>query len=884
MNFLGWLRALAAKLFHPAQLEDDMVQELRTHIQLRADDLERSGVGRAEAERRARIEFGAQERYKAESYEALGGNFLETLLQDVRYSLRMLRKSPGFAFAAILTLALGIGANAVVFSVMNAFLLRPLEVPQAESLYAVWRSNVNSAYESYPDYLDLRERNHSFEDIAAFNLTQAALDTGDNSVRAWIVEASGNYFDTLKLQPFLGRFFHAADEHGPNSAPFIVLTYAYWHSHFQDDRSVIGKAVLLNKHPFTIIGVAPPEFHGTIVFISPDFFVPFVNMEQVEGINNLNVRKVRSVFMTIGHLKPGITEAQAIADLKPIGTYLEKAYPQDDDKMDFSIARPGLYGEYLGRPIRAFLSGLMLLAGLILLAACANLGSLFAARAADRSREVALRLALGASRLRILRQLFTESILISLLGGAVGLIGSNMLLHGLSQWMPFPRWPLHLIVAPDAKVYFLSLFLALLSGLFFGAVPIKQVLRTDPYEVVKAGSSIRLGRKITFRDFLLVGQIAICAVLVTSSMVAIRGLVRSLHSNFGFEMQNSMLADTDLAMGGYSKDQMPAMQKRMIAALEQIHGVESVALTDHLPLGPGQAGALLFTDQSTDLRPENAVSTAYMFNISPGYFQASGTRLLAGRTFDWHDDQSEPRVAVINQQFAHKLFGSVPSAVGSYFKLRDGTRLQVVGVVEDGKYESLTEDPETALFLPILQSPASETWMIVRSTRDPLQLGPAIRTSLRSLDSGLPFTVGTWEKELDIIFFGPRMATASLGVLGIMGAMLSITGVFGMAAYSVSKRMRELGIRVALGAQHKEILKAALGRAFKLLAYGSAAGLVLGILAARVLAAIVYHATSRDPLVLIGVVLAMSLLGLLATWIPARRALSADPLMLLREE
>ncbi len=273
-----------------------------------------------------------------------------------------------------------------------------------------------------------------------------------------------------------------------------------------------------------------------------------------------------------------------------------------------------------------------------------------------------------------------------------------------------------------------------------------------------------------------------------------------------------------------------------------------------------------------------------MFKISPEYFHAAGTHLLLGRTFTWHDDKDAPRVAVINQEFARKIFGSIASAVGKYYKMPDGIRIQVVGIAEDGKYDHLTEDGHLAMFLPILQSATSETWLIVRSKRDPLQLGPAMRSALRGLDAGMPFTIGTWNQELDLAFFGPRMATVSLGVLGAMGAMLSITGIFGLAAYSVSKRKRELGIRIALGAQRKEVLEAALGRAVKLLAFGSAAGLLLGILASRVLAFIVYQATPRDPLVLAGAVLAMALLGLLATWIPAQRALSIEPSILMREE
>jgi len=885
MKFLAYLRSLAERFFHRSQMADEMEEELGSHIQHRADDLERSGVDRTEAERRARIEFGGREKFKAECHEALGGTLVEGLLNDLRYAFRMLRKSPAFTITAVLTLALAIGANAVVFAVLNALIIRPLNVPQAQSLWAIERrASFLDPSQSYPDYLDLRDRNRSFDGLAGFTSAEAGLDTGGNPSPAWGLEATGNYFDVLRIRPYLGRFFHGSDEHGPNSAPYLVLSYAYWHNHFQDDPGVVGHVVHLNRHPYTILGVSPPEFRGTLVFFNPDFFVPMVNQEQVDGANELNARRDRWVFMVMGHLKAGVTPAQAVADLNSTGAYLEKTYPNDDGRMDFLLARPSLYGDYLGRPLKGALSGLMLLAGMILLAACANLGGLFAARAADRSREVALRLALGSTRRRILRQLFTEALLISMMGGVVGLWGSVVLLRGLSVWQPMPRYPVYMPVNPDTKVYIVALLLTLASGFLFGAVPVRQVLRTNPYEVVKSGSTGTIGRRITVRDVLLVMQITICAVLVTASMVALRGLVHTLHSRFGFEPRNAMLLDTTLSMAGYTGDQVPIMQKRMIEALERIPGVKYVGLADVPPLHDSWNPSNVFTDKTTDLRPSNAAAEAIQYNISPEYLRAADTALLSGRAFTWHDDKSAPRVAVVNQEFSRRIFGSVSNAIGRYFKMPDGTRVQVVGIVEDGKYTSVFEAPHPAMLLPILQSPSSQTYVVVRSDRDPTEVAAAMKSTVHDLDPGLPFYIQTWDKKLDSALFGSRIATMALGVLGVMGVMLAITGIFGMAAYSVSKRMKELGIRAALGAQRREVLQAALGRAFKLLVLGSAAGLFLGILASRVLAFIVYLGTPRDPLVLGGVVLIMALLGLLATWIPAQRALKVDPLRLLREE
>jgi predicted permease len=810
---------------------------------------------------------------------------MQTLWQDLRYGVRTLMKNPGFTVVAVTTLAVAIGANAVVFSVLNALILHPpLHVPNVETLYGIQHGDEASSYQSYPDYLDLRDRNRSFDGLAAYGAGQAAFDAGDNPSRVWLVEVSGNYFDVLDIKPYLGRFFHASDEHGPNSAPYIVLSYGYWHTRFQDDRSVVGRTANINKHPYTIIGVAQPGFHGTLVFFNPELFIPIVNAEQVEGDNLFNGRGNRWIFMTLGRLKPGVSVAQATADLNSIGSYLEKTYPKEDDKRTFALVRPSLYGDYLGRPVRAFMTGLMLLATLILLAACANLGSLFAARAADRSRELALRLALGASRARLLRQLFTEAALLSVVGGAVGLWCSVVLLSALSAWQPFSRWPIHQPVNPDANVYGVALLLTLISGLLFGSVPVRQILRTDPYGITKSGSPVGVGRRITLRDVVLGLQIAICAVLVTSSMVAVRGLVRSLHGNFGFEPQGALLLDTELHMSGYAGDAVPDMQKRMVDAVAAIPGVRSVGLINQAPLvSGGYTGSLVFNDETSDLRTSNALADSFTFSISPEYFQAAATPLLRGRDLTWHDDKSAPLVAVVNQEFARVVFGSTAKAMNRYFRRRDGTRTQVVGIVEDGKYNRITEDPQPAMFVPILQAPSSQTFLVIRSS-DPLKLPGAIRSSIHKLDAGLPIYVEPWDNELATALFPSRMAATALGVMGVMGAILSITGIFGLAAYSVSKRLRELGIRMALGAQRKEVLKAALEHPFRLLAVGSVAGLLLGILASRVLASIVYQATPRDPLVLAGVVLAMATFGLVATWIPAQRALSVDPAILLREE
>jgi predicted permease len=806
------------------------------------------------------------------------------MLDDVKIALRQLRKSPGFALTAVLTLALGIGVNAVVFSVMNAIVLHPLNVPHSQNLFMVQRGQFPS--HSYPDYRDLRDRNHTFDGVIMYAIMgPAGMAVGGSDPRTvWPYEASGNYFDVLGIQPYLGRFFHGADERGPNSAPFIVLSYATWHSLFHEDRGVVGQVVQLNKHPYTIIGVAPPDFRGTELIFAPALWVPMMQQPQLEGDSNLEQRGNHNGYV-VGRLKAGVTAAQAAADLNTIGASLAKMYPSSDDGIHFTLARPGLVGDMLGGPARAFMAGLMLLAGLILLAACANLGSLFAARAADRGKEIAVRMALGSRKVLILRQLLTEAVLVSLVGGAVGLLGGIFILRWLTAWQPIPDIPINVPVNADLWTFAVAFALAVASGVLFGIVPARQVMKSDPWQIIRAGGSgMTHLRRVTLRDLLLVGQIAICAVLVTSSLVAIRGLARSVHSNFGFDPKNVMLVQTDLRMGGYPDDQISAMEKRMLDTVAALPGVTQAGYSSRIPLTLGGGDSFVYKDATTDFRPTNMAADAMDFFVSPGYFATAGTTMMTGRDFTWHDAKNAPVVAVVNEEFARKVFGSVPKAIGGYFKFWGGNRAQVVGVVENGKYQTLTEDQKPAMFFSFMQYRSSDVWLVVRSERDPQDMAAALGQAMRRLSTGLPITIRSWNNELDTSLFAARVASVALGALGLLGAMLAVTGIFGMASYVVSKRMRELGIRVALGADRGKVLAAALGRSLRLLTIGSVCGIGLGLLATKLLSHIVYQATPKDPWVLGGVVLAMLAIGLIASWIPAQRALAVDPMILLRDE
>jgi len=877
---MPWIRRLCRQRRY-----QDLSLSIQEHLEEKADELMEEGMSREEALQAARRAFGNVGLIEERSREEWIWPELDGIRTDLKYALRQLWKHPGFALTAILTLTLGIGATVVVFSVLNALIVRPLNVSDPQLLYNVEHKEHGWYMQSYPDYLDYRDRNSTFDGMTAYDTIRAALGTSQTVTKNFGYLASGNYFDVLGVQPALGRFFHANDEHGKNSAPFIVLSYDFWRQRFNSDPHVVGTTVDLNKQPLAVIGVAPKDFHGTEIFFWPDFWIPITNASMVGYSRHyLENRSTHNPFV-LGRLKAGLTPQQATDDLNSISRQLAEQYPTADYGLNAHLVKPGLMGDTWGDPIRDFLAGVMALALLVLLAACANLGSIFAARAADRSRELAIRLAIGSSRWIILRGMLAEAILVALAGGVAGTLLASALLQGLSRWQPFVEFPYHVVVLPDAKVYVVALVLSLGSGLLFGVLPARQVRRSDATQVMKNGVGTEMFfRRFVLRDVLLGVQIALCTLLVAASLVALRGMERSLHAPLGFQPQGVMLAGTDLTMAGYKEGQFLPVQKRMLEETERIPGVSAVGIIDRTLLGEGCCGSEgVFRAGTTDFRKE--LFDSRNFSISPEYLAASGMRLLSGRNFTWHDDADSPPVVLVNVTFARMMFGTTP-AVGQHFLLYGGKLpKEIVGVVEDGKYQSLTENPQPAMFFPLTQEiNDNDTVLVVRSALPPTEIATMLDRTLSNIDRNLPLTLHSWPDALDLALFPARAATAALGIMGLLAAMLAITGTFGVATYSVSKRMREFGIRVALGAAPVELIRAALGRPLLLLLSGSIAGLVLGVLASRLLAQIVYEATPHDPMVLAGTMLTMTLLGLLATWIPARRSMSIDPAQLLRDE
>jgi predicted permease len=837
-----------------------------------------------EARRQARLKFGAVEAIREDYRAEEGLPFVENLLLDVRYALRVLRKSPAFTAVAVLTLMLAIGANVFVLGVLKAVLLPRQDVIDPESLYQLRvgpRRSGAMLTTSYPAFEDFGQRNRTFSGMAGFyGYSGGTLSWRNAVVTVKGYEVTGDYFDLLGAQPAIGRFFHGAGEGGPNSAAYLVLSDHLWRSAFHADRDVVGTTVRLDEHPFTVIGVASARFHGSERFDWPDYWIPIVN----RGGNSLQSR-TRNTVTVIGRLKRGVTPQQATEDLNAIAGRLANEYPKTDRRVALRLIRTGLFGDN-GEAIRGFLFSVNVLALLLLLAACANLASLFAARTADRGRELALRVALGSGRLRLMRQLLTEAVMVSMIGGAAGLLSAQLLLGALSRWQPsfsYSGQRLAVSVDVDAGVYLAGLALTLGSALLFGVVPAWRASQGSPLQVLKSGpvdSAHR--RRFALRDVLLGAQIALCTLLVTASLVAVRSMVRALHGPIGIKPHGAMLAQMDFGQGGQQGGVALERAKAVIEAARSIPGVTAAGAARNIPLGRGPRDTPIYRPGAPEFTADNVALTTRTYPISPGYLEAAGTRLLAGRDFSWHDTSEMPSVAIVNESFARTMWGEEP-AIAQRFYISERLT-EVVGVAEDGKYKTLTESPQAAVYLPLPNGVGTEVILVVRSGLPPDESAAALRRTLNAIEPNVSMEVRSWPDALGGQMRPARVATGALGVMGVMAAMLAVTGIFGMAAYTVSRRRKELGIRTALGARKTHVMSAAVGRPAMLLGVGSAVGLLAGILASRLLGTIVYQADPSNPAVLVCAVLTMALLGIAGSAIPAWQALAVDPSKLMRED
>ena len=866
------------------RMETELERELAHHLHELTAEYERRGLSHPEAMRMAKREFGGSEQVKESCRDERRWAWMTGIRQDFTYALRQMRRSPGFAVTAVLTLALGIAANVIVFGVLQAMILQPIAVPRGERVFTLSLSASAFPFIAWPEVRDVRDGNTLLSNVAAYSIGAFGLEAGGVTRHVWGYEVSGQYFELTAIKPFLGRLLGRADDDHPDASDAAVLSWQAWKSDFGADLNIVGKTVRVNKHPYTIVGVTPEGFYGTEKFLQPDIFVPMANVSSLEGASWLEQRQVKEPFAIV-RLKDGVTLPQVRAELNAIAARVRRQYPTEEEGLGFKLSRPGLVGDTIGGPARAFLAGVLVLAGIVLLAACANLGSLFAARTADRTREIAIRLAIGSSRWRILRQILVEAFAISILGGACACGLSWLALTSLATWHPPTDYPMKFTVLPQPSLILLAFVISVLAGVLFGALPLRQIFRTDANDAIKGGGSRTVaGRRWALRDVLLAAQIALCCVTVTAAFVSLRGLAKALTTNLGFQPRNALVTRFDLSQAGYSGEAAGQFQRRLLETVSQLPGVKDAAYANTTPLKGDHSATDVFSVQTTDFRPSNSAFRTNFFQVSPGYFAAAGTAMLAGRDVSFTDTAKTPAVAVVNQTFARRLFPS-GDAVGRYFKIRSGLRIQIVGIVADGKYLTITENPQAAAFYPISRDASTRVALIVRPWGNMAGMAAAIRKVIRDLDSSIPIRESSdWNSQLAMSFFPSQVATVALGLFGAFGLLLSIAGTFGLASYTVSRRLRELSIRVALGGQAKQILTAALGRMLFLLGSGSVVGIVLGVAASRLLSAIVYQAGSQDPIVLLSVALTMALTGSLSVAGPVRRALRIDPAILLREQ
>jgi predicted permease len=807
-------------------------------------------------------------------------------LQDLRFAFRQLRHTPGFAFTAVLILTLGIAANVIVFGVLQGLILRPLNVPHPDQVMEL--AHAGNAYPvfSSPEVRDFRENNTVFSAVAGFFIYNAGLEADGVSRPVWVYEVTGQYFELTGIKPFLGRLLQRDDDAHSGASDAVVLSWSTWKSDFGADPNIVGKKVRINKHPYTVVGVTPEGFYGTEKFFEPDIFVPLANQGSIGGVDYSEDRGARNVT-SIVRLKDGVTLAQAQAALNTIVDLMKRQHPADEDGLVVRLVRPGFAGEFLGGPLHGFLTGVMVLAGIVLLAACANLGGLFASRTLDRTREIAIRIAIGSSRGRILRQVLLEAMLISIMAGLCAWGLAWLGLAGLASWHPPTPFPFRFLVLPQPSLIVVALLIAVIAAVLFGLMPLRQIFKTDPNDAMKSvGSRGSTGRGWALRDLLLAAQIALCCVTVTAAFVSLRGLTKAMNMNVGFNPANAVRTEFDLGWAGYKSDAAAHFQRELLDRVSRLPGVQAAGYADCTPLSLEITGSAIYSETTTDLRNSNSIGDAYIYSVSPGYLSASGTALLAGRDVSFLDTPDTPLVAVVNREFAQEVFHS-EDVIGRYFKRSAGKPIQIVGLVPDGKYLALSEDPAPAVLFPVSQQPQTSTVLIVRTQPDdpPGEMAATIRKVIRDLDPAVPIRdSGSWTNQLALSLFPSQMATVALGLFGGFGLLLSVTGTFSVASYTVGKRLRELSIRVALGARGKQILWAALGRMLVLLGTGSIAGILLGVAASQVLSAIVYQASAQDPSVLAAVAFTVLVTGCLAVAGPVRRALLVDPARLLREE
>ncbi|HTG16922.1 MAG TPA: ABC transporter permease, partial [Blastocatellia bacterium] len=826
--------------------EEEIVEELSQHLDDRCAEMRAGGASEEEAYRAALVDLSdsqllARELRRVElqvnSEPVVLGtrrrNMIADLWQDLRYGLRMLRKSPGFTLVAVLSLTLGIGANTAIFSLINTALLRPLPIAKPEQLVALNNAGSNHTFPtfSYPNYKDFRDRNAVFSDLIGYRFTPISLSHDGINERLWGYEVTGNYFAALGVNAVRGRLISSDDDAAPGASPVAVVSYKGWQQRFGGEPGIIGRDVIVNGRSYTIIGVAPQGFYGTEIIAAPDMWFPVAMQAQLEiGSKWLDDREIENLFVQ-GRLKSGVTVAQAQTALNDIALQLEREHPVENEDERVALSPPGLIGNAFRGPVLGFAGLLMVVVGLVLLLACTNLANLLLARAADRRREIAVRLALGASRARLVRQLLTESLLLACGGGALGLLLAFKLVGLAVAFKPPIDVPLTIDLHMDYSVFIFACLISLATGVLFGLLPAWQATKTDLVPALKDEFSFGGYRRSWLKNSLIVFQVALSLVLLIGGGLMLRALQQAQSIDLGFTPQHAGEVSFDLRLQGYDEARGREFQKRLLDRVRALPGVQSAGIADLAPVDLHFSRDRVFIEGQPLERLTNA-PVAMVNRASPGYFQAMDTRIVQGRDFTEHDDEKASRVAIVNETFARRFWPG-EDAIGKRFSQGgpESPKREVIGVVQDGKYRGLNEDPKPFFSRPMWQTYSGSTTLIVRGAADPQALVALVRDEVQQLDPHLPLASRTLVERMNLPLLPARIAASVLGVFGLVALALAAIGIYGVMSYAVAKRTHEIGIRMALGAQRADVLKLVIGQGLTL----TLIGMTIGSLAALAL-------------------------------------------------